>query len=262
MYRRLEGKRAVVTGAGVGIGLNCALDIAREGAQVVLHYASSANGALEGVNQIITAGGRAAAVQGNLSKVEDCIRIIDEAVEFMGGIDILVNNAGMTARREFLDIDQEFYDSVLNLNMRGYFFCAQQAVRHMIKQGTGGSIINMTSIHAFLSMPEYAAYATTKGAIVAFTRQLAKEMLEHKIRVNALAPGMIEVPRHLDNPHYDHERACQGQLWGRVGTPHDCAKITTFLASDDADFITAQIIAVDGGATAGQGGKPMKIKKD
>jgi len=262
MARRLEGKRAVVTGAGVGIGLGVAMDFANEGAQVVLHYANSAKSANEAVKKMIEGGGKATVVQGDLSVVKDCIRMIDEAAEFMGGIDILVNNAGMTARRSFLEIDQEFYDSVLNLNMRGYFFCAQQAVRHMIEQGKGGSIINMTSIHAFLSMSEYAAYASTKGAIVSFTRQLAKEMLEHKIRVNALAPGMIEVPRHLENPLYDHERACQNHIWGRVGTPEDCAKLTTFLASDDADFITAQIISIDGGATAGQGGKPMKIKKD
>lgn len=256
--QKLLGKKALVTGAGVGIGLACALELAAQGADVALHYASSAGGAEDGARQIREMGRKACAVQGDLSSVEDCRRMVGGAIGALGGVDILVNNAGMTFRRDFLNVTQEDYDRVLNLNMRGYFFVAQSAVADMIRRGSRGSIINMTSIHAWASMSEYAVYATAKGAIAAFTRQLARELTAYHIRVNALAPGMIEVPRHLAMSGYDHEKASAGHIWGRVGEPRDCAKLTAFLASEDADFITAQIIAVDGGATAGQNSEPIR----
>lgn len=256
--KKLLGKKALVTGAGVGIGLACALELASQGADVAFHYANSSEGAENGAQQVEKMGRKACVIQGDLAKVTDCRRTVEMALDALGGVDILVNNAGMTFRKDFLNITQEDYDRILNLNMRGYFFVTQSAVADMIRRGSRGSIINMTSIHAWTSMREYAVYSVTKGAIVAFTRQLAHELTKFHIRVNALAPGMIEVPRHLAMQGYDHEQASAGHIWGRVGEPKDCAALTAFLASEDADFITAQVIAVDGGATSGQNAAPIR----
>jgi NAD(P)-dependent dehydrogenase (short-subunit alcohol dehydrogenase family) len=255
----LTGKSALITGAGVGLGEGIAMKLAEQGAAVVLHYAFDHENAIRTAQQITQRGGRAHAVKGDLTMIEDCFRIVEEATSFLGGLDILVNNAGMTARAEFLDVTPAMFDQLFHLNMRGYFFCAQQAARSMVERG--GSILNITSVHAFAGMPTYSVYASTKGAIVAFTRQLATELTPYRIRVNAIAPGHIEVARHLADPNYSHEAVVRSSPWGRVGQPDDVAHAAAFLVSDAAYLITGQVLAIDAGLTAKMAANPLPLPK-
>src|SRR5215208_4767466 len=175
----------------MGIGQGIAVELVRRGAEVAIHYAHTEPE--ETVSQIEKLGAKAITVQGDLGKVADCERTVDLAAEALGGLDTLVNNAGVTKTLDFLDTDEKTYDSVFDLNMKGYFFLAKRAVPLIMERG-GGSIVNVTSVHGFAGFPSYTAYAATKGAINAFTRQLAIELTDRKVRVNAVGPGIIEVP--------------------------------------------------------------------
>jgi NAD(P)-dependent dehydrogenase (short-subunit alcohol dehydrogenase family) len=259
----LEGKLVLVTGAGTGIGQGVALELARRGADVALHYSSSAAGANAAVEQIVAAGRRAAAFQGDLSKVEDCRRVVDQAAAFLGGLDGLVSNAGITATYDFLDVTPEQFDRLYHVNIRGQFFCAQQAVPYMLERGrtyverypgrtwAGGSIVNISSVHAIAGLPGHSIYAGTKGAINSFSRELAVELTAKHIRVNVLAPGSIEVPSYFSGGSgYTREVGDSLVPWGRVGLPADVGYAAAYMVSDAAEFLTGQVIFLDGGLTA------------
>ncbi len=248
--RKLEGKLALVTGSGAGIGREVALEFARQGAAVALHYANSRAGAESAVNEIVAAGGRAVALKADLGQVSECVRLVDEAAAFLGGLDILVNNAGITEVWTFLEVTPEQFDQLYHVNIRGQFFCAQRAVHYLLQRG-GGAIVNMTSVHGFAGMKGHAVYAGTKGAIIAWTREIGIELAPRNIRVNAVAPGWIEVPSHYTKYEgYDTRDGARQIPRGRVGQPIDVAKACVYLASDDADFVIGQTWIVDGGTLA------------
>jgi NAD(P)-dependent dehydrogenase (short-subunit alcohol dehydrogenase family) len=259
--QELQGKLVLVTGAGTGIGRGIAQVLAEQGADVALHYSSSAQGALSAVEEIRSWGRRAIALQGDLGVVADCRRVVDEAAAFLGGLDGLVNNAGITTTINFLEVTEEQFNRSYHLNIRGEFFCAQQAVTHMVKRGeqlrstnpswAGGSIVNVSSVHGTLGCPGHSVYAGTKGAINAFTRELAIELIPLRIRANVLAPGTIEVPSYWrKSPDYTREAGNASVPWGRVGLPEEVGYLAAYLLSDRSEFMTGSVLYFDGGLTA------------
>jgi NAD(P)-dependent dehydrogenase (short-subunit alcohol dehydrogenase family) len=259
----LDGKLILVTGAGTGLGQGIALEAARRGAHVALQYATSAQGAQEAVAQIEAMGRRALALQGDLSIVSECRQVVDDAVAFLGGLDGLVNNAGITVTANFLDVTEKQFSRILNVNIQGQFFCAQQAVTYMMERGrewrsrfpdrkwAGGSIVNISSVHGLIGCAGHSIYAASKGAIIAFSRALAVELCSAHIRVNVIAPGTVEVPSYwTSDPDYSREVGDNLVPWGRVGLPEDVGYLTTYLLSDASEFMTGSVLPFDGGLTA------------
>jgi NAD(P)-dependent dehydrogenase (short-subunit alcohol dehydrogenase family) len=246
---RLDGRRALVTGAGVGIGRAIARELADSGAAVVLHHHAHGDGARAEVDAISAAGGTAFALGADLSELETGPDLVARAVECLGGLDILVNSAGRTVTGPMASFSAADFDALVRLNVGAAYFCTAAAVPALAASGHG-SVVNMTSVHGGASSPHHGLYAASRGAIIALTRSQAAELAPQRIRVNALGPGVIEVPRYFDDPRYDTARGAQAVPLGRVGLPEDVAAAAVFMASDAASFVTGTVLWVDGGTMA------------
>jgi NAD(P)-dependent dehydrogenase (short-subunit alcohol dehydrogenase family) len=251
---KLAGRKALVTGSGTGIGREIALEFARQGADVVLHYAHSADGAKSAVREIQALGRRAEAFSADLGVLEQLTTLGAKAIDFLGGLDCLVNNAGITFNKSFFKVAPEQFDTVFNVNIRAQYFLTQTIARHMVAHG-GGRVCNLTSIHGISGARDHSLYAATKGAIIAFTRTLAVELAHQGVRVNAIAPGWVNVENYFKAiPGFNLEDAAKSARnavpVARAGTPLDIAKLAAFLCSDDSAFIVGQTLVADGGSTA------------
>ncbi|MDQ0561953.1 3-oxoacyl-[acyl-carrier protein] reductase [Rhizobium mesoamericanum] len=244
---KLAGKVAVVTGASKGIGAAIAKALAAEGAKVVVNYASSKAGADAVVETIRAAGGKAIAVQGDVSKAEQAQGLVEAAVNEFGRLDVLVNNSGVYAFAPIEEVTEEQYRRMFDVNVLGVLLSTQAALKHL---GEGGSVINISSAATSLAPPASSVYTGTKGALDSITSVLANELGPRKIRVNAILPGIVET----EGTHTagfigsDFERSAVTQTpLGRIGQPDDIAGVAVFLASDDARWLTGERLVASGG---------------
>jgi glucose 1-dehydrogenase len=247
--QRLTGKTALVTGSSRGIGRGIALRFAEEGANVAINYVGSIAAAEEVLAGVEAAGGRGVLLRADVSDATEVTRLVDDAVAAFGALDILVNNAGIETHAPFWDVREADYDKVMAVNAKGAFFAAQALVRHLRATARPGRIINISSVHEDLAFPNFAAYCASKGAIRMLTRTLAVELGRLGITINNIAPGAIETPINtaLLNDPVKLSSLLQQIPLGRLGQPHDVAGLATFLASDEASYVTGSTFYVDGG---------------
>ncbi len=245
---KLKGKVAVVTGASKGIGAGIAKELAAQGASVVVNYASSKEGADKVVADIKSAGGTAIAVGGSVAKAADITSIFAETKKAFGKVDILVNNAGVYAFSPLEAIEESEIDRMFNTNVKGLLLTTQAAVALFPKEG--GSIINIGSVASQMAVPNASIYSGTKGAVDTITRVLAKELGPKGIRVNGVNPGPVltegVVSAGVDGSDFLNSMIQQTPL-GRIGQPKDIAEVVTYLASDDAGWLTGSLIEAAGG---------------
>jgi 3-oxoacyl-[acyl-carrier protein] reductase len=242
----LDGKVAIVTGASRGIGRAVVIALAKAGAKVVINYAGNVIAAQE-VEQVITnAGGQAILVQGDVSDAGAVEAMVKQTMDTYGRIDILINNAGITRDNLLMRMKEEDWDMVMNTNLKGIFHCTKAASRIMMKQRSG-KIINMTSVVGVMGNAGQSNYAAAKAGVIGFTKSMAKELSSRGITVNAIAPGFISTDMTaVLSDQVKTELATKVPL-GRLGAPEDVAAAVLFLASDTANYITGQILHVDGG---------------
>ncbi|MFW6039003.1 MAG: SDR family oxidoreductase [bacterium] len=245
----LEGKVAIVTGSSKGIGRAIAVALGRAGAAVTVSYRKDEEGGAQTRQQIEQDGGSATLVQADVSVVEHIQKLIDQTVERFGRLDVMVNNAGLETHTSLLDSNEDDFDKVMLVNLKGPFFGTKLAAQRMIEQGQGGRIINISSIHEDWPMPGNTPYCCAKGGVRMLTRSSGVELAEHSITVVGIAPGAIATPMNrqtLEDP--DTRRALQEAIpLRRVGEPEEVAELVAYLASDQARYITATTLVIDGG---------------
>jgi len=243
----LKGKIAIVTGASSGIGRSIALYLAKAGADVTL-AARRVERLEELAKEIEKMGQRALSIQTDVTKKEDIQKMITETVKKFGRVDILVNNAGVLDFKNFLEIDDESWNKILNVNLRGYFWTAQEAAKEMVKKKYG-KIINIASIAGLAAFPQITVYNISKAAVIMLTKSMAAELGPFNINVNTIAPGVIETE--MTEAMLKDEKTVSGFLakipLGRFGKPEDIASVALFLASDLSSYMTGETVVVDGG---------------
>jgi glucose 1-dehydrogenase len=245
----LHGKVAIVTGGNSGIGKAIVLALAEEGANIVIDYVADEQATEELEQRVIALGDKAIGVEADVSKVEDLQRLIDSAVEAFGRLDVMVNNAGVETRTSILDTTESQYDKVMAINLKSAFFGTQLAAKQMIKQGDGGRIINITSVHEDWPMPGNTPYCLSKGGMRMLTRTAGVELGPHNVTVVGVGPGAVATPINLEtmnNPDL-MTKLDNAIPMGRMATPHEIASVAAFLAGDGASYMTATTIFADGG---------------
>lgn len=247
--KRLQGKVAIVTGSSSGIGQAIAIRFGREGANVVVNYHSDEDGGKETIRQIEAAGSKAVLVQADVSKLDEIQKLIDTAWSSFGRADVLINNAGVEKGADFWEVTEKDYDFVLDVNLKGPFFLTQAFVKKLIEKNSAGSVINISSVHEDMVFPHFASYCAAKGGLRMLMRDLAVELGPKKITVNNIAPGAISTP--INKSLLEDKPKLNALLnnipLGRLGTVDDVAALATFLASDEAAYITGSTYVIDGG---------------
>jgi glucose 1-dehydrogenase len=256
--QKLKGQTAIITGADSGIGKGVAIEMGKAGAKVVVNYVHNQESADEVVNEIVTAGGEAFAFKADVSQEEDVQAMFAKAVETYGTVDILVNNAGLQKDAKFVDMTLDDWNKVISINLTGQFLCSREAAKIFIKRGVvegvsraAGKIICMSSVHEVIPWAGHVNYAASKGGISLFMKSIAQELAPHKIRVVGIGPGAIQTP--INKEAWETQEALDKLLtlipYNRIGQPEDIGKLTVWLASDEADYITGTTIFSDGGMT-------------
>ncbi len=247
---RLEGKVALITGSDSGIGQATAIEFAKEGADVVVHYLHDSGGAEATRASVTAAGRRAIVVCADVREEAQVEKMFDEAIEAFGSLDILMNNAGVDASgKPVAELPTEIWDRAIRTNVYGYFFCCRRFAQLRLAAGGRGKIINVSSVHADNPNIGGSDYDCSKGAIRMLTRTLALELAEHQINVNSLAPGMVLTPFNqaaIDDPKLLEEQV-QSIPMKRAAQPEEIARLAVFLASSDADYVTGASYVMDGG---------------
>ncbi len=256
--RILSGQKALVTGANSGIGRGVALALGEAGADVVVNYVTDEPAAREVVTQIERSGGKARAIQADVSSEAAVDAMFDETLSAFGTLDILVANAGLQRDAAFAEMTLAQWHTVLEVNLTGQFLCARRAVREFLRRGVvpeisaaAGKIICMSSVHQEIPWAGHANYATSKGGIKLLMESLAQELAPHRIRVNAIAPGAIRTP--INRSAWSTPEAYRSLMtlipYGRIGEPEDIARAAVWLASDHSDYVVGTTLYVDGGMT-------------
>ena len=243
---QLNERIAVVTGGSRGIGRGIALELAKRGATVIVNYQRNVEAANEVAEQIMAAGGKAQALQGDVSQEEDVVRLIKTAIDSYGKIDILVNNAGTTRDNLIMRMSADDFDTVIDTNLRSTWLCAKAVVRDMMRKRYG-RIINITSVSGIMGNGGQTNYSASKAGIIGFTKALAREVASRGITVNAVAPGFVATDLTASLPEDIAKKINENIPLGRWATVEDVARATAFLASDDAAYITGHTLNVDGG---------------
>lgn len=255
MTALLTQKVAIVTGSDSGIGRAIALQFAAEGAMVVINYAHARDKAEEVQHKIAQNGGRSLIVQADVAQYQQTQMLVEQAIHSFGRLDIMVNNAGMEIHNPFLAVTEEQFDRVLSVDLKGAFFCAQAAAREMVKSRIAGRIINISSVHEDLAMPQNAPYCCAKGGMRMLTRTISLELAPYKITVNNIAPGAVHTPIDADVEADPEKMAAllKEIPLSRMGQPEEIARLALYLASDASAYITGSTYVIDGGLSINTG---------
>jgi len=242
----LTGRAALITGSSRGIGRAIALQLARQGASITVNYLRNEEAAKQVQQTILSNGGQASIVQGDISVPKQAERVVDMARQAFGRLDVLVNNAGFNRDTLLLRMSVEDWDEVMAINLRGTFLCTKAALRHMLRQ-RWGRVINIGSVAGIAGNAGQANYAAAKAGLTGFTKAVAREMGSRGITANVVAPGLVRTELTKDIPPEMIDLAMQRIFVGRVGTPEDIAACVAFLASEEASYMSGQVLVVDGG---------------